>query len=237
MPPFILFTIFSPKQLKFNELLLLLLLLLCYVVMGRKRLRILRSKKSTKQTRDLIYRTNIVCSMKVSIRTKVFIALCILAVLAAAEKYVDVSSSLDTAGNAPVSGVHQKSHYYNPLPDDLEQDPIHPDKHKDLYPLDSADIWGTILVTLGLLVAASGGIGGGGILVPLFILIFEFKPKYAIPLSNFCILGSSITNMILNLSKRHPSVNRPLVDWDLILMMEPLTMAGAVSPIFSIVFF
>lgn len=101
--------------------------------------------------------------------------------------------------------------------------------HKDLFPLDDTDWWGTILVTLGLLVAASGGIGGGGILVPLFILVFSFKPRYAIPLSNFCILGSSITNMILNLPKRHPSANRPLVDWDLILVMEPLTMAGAVS--------
>eukprot|EP00981_Chlorochromonas_danica_P007447 scaffold1754_cov180-Ochromonas_danica.AAC.3 len=78
------------------------------------------------------------------------------------------------------------------------------------------------------MIAASGGIGGGGILVPLFILVFGFQARYAIPLSNFCILGSSITNMILNLTKRHPSADRPLVDWDLILVMEPLTMAGAI---------
>lgn len=101
--------------------------------------------------------------------------------------------------------------------------------HKDLLPLDSNDVWGTIFTVLGLMIAASGGIGGGGILVPLFILVFGFQARYAIPLSNFCILGSSITNMILNLSKRHPSADRPLVDWDLILVMEPLTMAGAVS--------
>lgn len=100
--------------------------------------------------------------------------------------------------------------------------------HKDLFPLDSYDIWGTIFVVLGLLIAASGGIGGGGILVPLFILVFGFHAKYAVALSNFCILGSSIMNMYMNLSKRHPLTNRPLVDWDLILVMEPLTMAGAV---------
>jgi hypothetical protein len=29
------------------------------------------------------------------------------------------------------------------------------------------------------------------------------------------------------MSKRHPLVDRPLVDWDLILVMEPLTIAGA----------
>ena len=109
------------------------------------------------------------------------------------------------------------------LLDEIEHQP-----HKDLFPLDDSDLWGTLLVTLGLLIAASGGIGGGGILVPLFILVFGFRPRYAIPLSNFSILGSSIMNMAMNLPKRHPNADRPLVDWDLILVMEPLTMAGAV---------
>lgn len=102
-------------------------------------------------------------------------------------------------------------------------------QHKDLFPMDSRDFWGTVTVTLGLLVAAAGGIGGGGILVPLLILVYGFAPKYAVPLSNFTIVGSSITNMVLNIPKRHPDCDRPLVDWDLILVMEPLTMAGAVS--------
>lgn len=101
-------------------------------------------------------------------------------------------------------------------------------QHKDLLPLDSSDIWGTVFVGLGLLVAASGGVGGGGILVPLLIGVYGFHPKYAIPLSNFTIVGSSVTNMIMNLVKRHPDADRPLVDWDLIVIMEPLTMAGAI---------
>jgi len=40
-------------------------------------------------------------------------------------------------------------------------------------------------------------------------------------------LGSSISNLILNVNKRHPFANRPLIDWDIMLMMEPLTVAGA----------
>lgn len=106
---------------------------------------------------------------------------------------------------------------------------IQPKQHKDLFPLDNYDIIGTILVGVGLMIAASGGVGGGGILVPLLIIVYGFHPKYAIPLSNFTILGSSITNMVLNLPKRHPDADRPLVNWDLILVMEPVTMAGAVS--------
>lgn len=111
---------------------------------------------------------------------------------------------------------------------DLNVDLTHRSHHKDLFPMDTADGFGFTLIAIGLMIAASGGIGGGGMLVPLLILIFEFPPKYAIPLSNFTIVGSSITNMILNLSKRHPDADRPLVDWDLILVMEPLTMVGAI---------
>jgi hypothetical protein len=80
--------------------------------------------------------------------------------------------------------------------------------HKDLFPLDQSDIVGSILVGIGLMIAASGGVGGGGILVPLLIIVFNFNPKHAIPLSNFTILGSSVTNMIINLPKRHPDANR-----------------------------
>jgi uncharacterized membrane protein YfcA len=101
-------------------------------------------------------------------------------------------------------------------------------QHKNLFPIDNTDIFGSLLVAFGLMISASGGIGGGGILVPLLIIIFGFNPKYAIPLSNITILGSSITNVILNLPKRHPDADRPLIDWDLILLMEPITMAGAV---------
>jgi len=35
-----------------------------------------------------------------------------------------------------------------------------------------------------------------------------------------------VANTVLNASKRHPLEDRPLVDWDLVLIMEPLTIAG-----------
>jgi uncharacterized membrane protein YfcA len=100
--------------------------------------------------------------------------------------------------------------------------------HKDLFPFDTSDYLGTLLVFFGLIIAASGGIGGGGILVPILILVFQFHPKLAIALSNFTIFGSALTNTALNFSKRHPHADRPLVDWDIILVMEPLTAAGAI---------
>jgi uncharacterized membrane protein YfcA len=99
--------------------------------------------------------------------------------------------------------------------------------HDHLFPLTTKDAIGFACAIVGLMIAAGGGIGGGGILVPIYILVMGFSPKHAIPLSNITILGGAIANMFLNIPKKHPLTDRPLVDWDLILVMEPLTVAGA----------
>ncbi|KAG5177897.1 hypothetical protein JKP88DRAFT_258660 [Tribonema minus] len=100
-------------------------------------------------------------------------------------------------------------------------------RHKDLFPFDASDWLGLILAIVGLVLAAGGGIGGGGILVPIYVMILGFSPKLAVALSNVTILGGAMANMALNCSKRHPKTDRPLVDWDLILIMEPPTIGGA----------
>ena len=104
---------------------------------------------------------------------------------------------------------------------------VYQEEHAPLFPLTSSDYWGFGLAVLGLMVAAGGGIGGGGILVPIYTLVFGFSPKHAIPLSNVTVLGGAMANTLLNWPKRHPLADRPLMDWDLILVMEPLTIAGA----------
>mmetsp|Transcript_64077 Transcript_64077/g.75862 ORF Transcript_64077/g.75862 Transcript_64077/m.75862 type:complete len:525 (+) Transcript_64077:2-1576(+) len=104
--------------------------------------------------------------------------------------------------------------------------------HKDLMPLDFSDKLGFFFATCGLMVAAGGGIGGGGILVPIYILVMRFSPKHAIPLSNVTVFGGAVANTLLNISRRHPLTDRPLIDWDLMLVMEPLTIAGALMGAF-----
>lgn len=52
-----------------------------------------------------------------------------------------------------------------------------PAKHKALWPLSSTDIWGFALAAVAIFIAAGGGIGGGGILVPLFASILgQLRP-------------------------------------------------------------
>jgi hypothetical protein len=101
------------------------------------------------------------------------------------------------------------------------------DVHPDLFPLTSNDFTGFLCAVCGLVVAAGGGIGGGGILVPIYILVMGFSPKNAIPLANVTVFGGAVANTYLNSRKRHPLADRPMVDWDLIMIMEPLTIGGA----------
>eukprot|EP00928_Gymnodinium_smaydae_P014016 TRINITY_DN15083_c3_g2_i1.p1 TRINITY_DN15083_c3_g2~~TRINITY_DN15083_c3_g2_i1.p1 ORF type:complete len:691 (-),score=149.82 TRINITY_DN15083_c3_g2_i1:194-2266(-) len=111
----------------------------------------------------------------------------------------------------------------------LSQAPI-PDPfayHKDVFPPDRTDYLALFLSAIGLVIAAGGGIGGGGILVPLYMMVLGFHPKHAIALSNVTIFGSAIVNVIFNVRKYHPD-GRPYIDWDIIVMMEPSTITGAV---------
>ena len=56
--------------------------------------------------------------------------------------------------------------------------PVYVEEHASLFPLSTADRLGFSLAIIGLMVAAGGGIGGGGILVPIYILVMGFSPKH-----------------------------------------------------------
>lgn len=103
-----------------------------------------------------------------------------------------------------------------------------PDIHRKIEPT-FQNILGFVLVSIFVIISSGGGIGGGGILVPTYIFVFNFSPKVAIPLASTTILGSSIANCILIWRKKHPiNDERPLIDWNILIIMEPLTVLGAV---------
>lgn len=96
-----------------------------------------------------------------------------------------------------------------------------------LIPLSGRDVIGFMLSSLGVTLGSSGGIGGGGIVVPIYIIVLGLAPRIAIPLGSVTALGGSMAGLLLNLKKRHPLADRPVIDWDLILVMEPLVLVGA----------
>lgn len=156
-------------------------------------------------------------------RTFLLVAACVLAIALAGKGKNDGpdTEDIDDNGYSPdednVEHVSKK-----PEPTDTE------DHLPPLFPMSSHTLFGVFVACIGLIIAAGGGIGGGGVLVPVFIMVCSFPAKLAIPLSNVTIFGGAISNCYLNLQKRHPLADRPLVDFDLVNVMEPLTIAGAV---------
>jgi len=75
--------------------------------------------------------------------------------------------------------------------------------------------------------AMGAGIGGGGLFVPLLILILNKSVAIATSMSQCLIAGAALAGLIYNLNQRHPLRDRPLIDVSLVLFLAPLQMAGA----------
>jgi uncharacterized membrane protein YfcA len=101
-----------------------------------------------------------------------------------------------------------------------------PDK---LFPLSRTEIYGSIAAFISNILAAGSGLGGGGLLVPAYILTMGLSSHEAIPLSKATIFGSSIASFLINVRKRHPLArDRPLIDYETVLLLEPMTLAGTI---------
>lgn len=94
--------------------------------------------------------------------------------------------------------------------------------HKPLVPLSKFDVSLLVVAAIVLFIAAGAGMGGGPLLVPAFLLLGQFNQYAAVALSNATICAGSLASVTLNLRKRHPTHNKPLVDWDIMLLMVGL---------------
>lgn len=72
------------------------------------------------------------------------------------------------------------------------------------------------------------GIGGGGLLVPLYSIILGLEPKLAVPVSKATIFGVALGNAPIILRQRHPTADRPLVDYTIVTLMQSGVLLGVV---------
>ncbi|GAV63805.1 TauE domain-containing protein [Cephalotus follicularis] len=101
--------------------------------------------------------------------------------------------------------------------------------------------WRIVLATLiGFLGSACGtvgGVGGGGIFVPMLTLIVGFDTKSAAALSKCMIMGASASSVWYNIRVPHPTREVPIIDYDLALLFQPMLMLGiTVGVALSVVF-
>ena len=73
-----------------------------------------------------------------------------------------------------------------------------------------------------------GGVGGGGIVVPLAMVFFRFDAKSAVALSNFSIFLSSLVRYLLFIKEKHPLKDGTglMLDYNVSIICLPLIIAG-----------
>ncbi|KAL0415228.1 UNVERIFIED_CONTAM: Sulfite exporter TauE/SafE family protein 3 [Sesamum latifolium] len=98
-------------------------------------------------------------------------------------------------------------------------------------------VLGTVIGFFGAALGSVGGVGGGGIFVPMLTLIIGFDPKTSTAVSKCMITGAAVATVYYNLKLRHPSLDLPVIDYDLALLFQPMLVLGiSIGVIFNVIF-
>ena len=102
-------------------------------------------------------------------------------------------------------------------------------EHKEIDPLNKMEIFGCVVTFVGLLTSNMGGLGGGGVIIPVAMVFFGFNTKQAIAQSNASIFVSSVARYLFNFNQSHPYKNGRgiLVDYNIASLMLPMITVGA----------
>ncbi|GFP80275.1 hypothetical protein PHJA_000170900 [Phtheirospermum japonicum] len=96
---------------------------------------------------------------------------------------------------------------------------------------------GSIIGFFGAAFGSVGGVGGGGIFVPMLTLIVGFDPKSATAISKCMIMGAAVSTVYYNLKLRHPTIDMPVIDYDLAVLIQPMLMLGiSIGVAFNVLF-
>ncbi|GFY86376.1 sulfite exporter TauE/SafE family protein [Actinidia rufa] len=96
---------------------------------------------------------------------------------------------------------------------------------------------GSIIGFFGAALGSIGGVGGGGIFVPMLTLIIGFDPKSSTAISKCMIMGAAGSTVYYNLRLRHPTLDMPVIDYDLALLFQPMLMLGiSIGVAFNVIF-
>ncbi|CDJ64677.1 hypothetical protein, conserved [Eimeria necatrix] len=75
--------------------------------------------------------------------------------------------------------------------------------------------------------ASGAGTGGGALYIPGYIISLRDVHK-AVPLSKVTIFGGCLMSVLINVRRRHPKSNAPIINYELAAIMEPFTLLGAI---------
>mmetsp|Transcript_26704 Transcript_26704/g.39492 ORF Transcript_26704/g.39492 Transcript_26704/m.39492 type:complete len:494 (+) Transcript_26704:83-1564(+) len=101
--------------------------------------------------------------------------------------------------------------------------------HKTLSPVTIMDFLAWLVVGGCCLVAATAGIGGGGLNLPVLIIILNFTTKEASVLSNIAVLGNCVGQLLINISDRSLRGKGDAVKRSVVMILPALIAGGSIS--------
>ncbi|XP_061336440.1 sulfite exporter TauE/SafE family protein 2-like isoform X2 [Gastrolobium bilobum] len=95
-----------------------------------------------------------------------------------------------------------------------------------------------VLCFIASSISSAGGIGGGGLFIPILTIVAGLDLKTASGLSAFMVTGGSIANVMCNLCATCPKFGgKSLIDYDIALLSEPCMLLGvSIGVICNLVF-
>lgn len=98
--------------------------------------------------------------------------------------------------------------------------------HKDFLPIDSIEIVAGLMIIVIAAISNSAGVGGGPIVIPIMLLLLNFDTDAAIPLTQTVIFGGSVMALFLKIFMRHPTKDRPVIYYSLLMHVQSTLLLG-----------
>jgi hypothetical protein len=105
-------------------------------------------------------------------------------------------------------------------------------KHLGFFPIKPRIIWGSVVLLFFLSLASGVGIGGGGLIIPVIIIIWNFYFYQAVPLSQALTFTNSFISFIFHLFERHPKKKTLTIDFSLGSLIIPGLLLGTTAGVF-----
>ncbi|EAR87541.1 sulfite exporter TauE/SafE (macronuclear) [Tetrahymena thermophila SB210] len=104
--------------------------------------------------------------------------------------------------------------------------------HDSLWPPSVLDVITYLLIPVVVGIGNVGGLGGGIVKVPMLMLMLNYQTKVATFISYCILFGSCLANSTLLIFKKHPLLDKPIIDYNIVLMINPMVLLGTNIGIF-----
>ena len=103
-------------------------------------------------------------------------------------------------------------------------------KHKSLFPLATTEYIGLVVMIIVSTIANAGGVGGSSMTISLMLLMHKFDAHSCVALTQVFIFAGTTTATLLKVKDRHPTRDRPLIYYDVLMqIVSPILMGVSIG--------